>query len=237
MLLQEDGRFLLFQDGRVSILGLDGVQRVVASALCPGNDRFNDVIADPEGRVFAGAMGGNGRLLRFDRDGSVHQVLDGIGIPNGMGFTLDLKGMYFTDSVMRQIYLLDYDRRTGGLSNRRVFAEIPKDQGVPDGMAIDAEGFVWTAIWFGGRLKRYAPDGTWDSDVHLSVLQPSAVAFGGPDLSDVYVTSAAAHEPSPLEPPGFDTNAQRGGSLYALRVRAIRGRPLFRARIDFGRKS
>jgi D-xylonolactonase len=235
MLLQADGTFLLFQDGRVSILGLDGVQRVVASDLCPGNDRFNDVIADPEGRVFAGAMGGNGRLLRFDRDGSVKQVLEGIGIPNGMGFTLDLKGMYFTDSVPRQIYRFDYDRGTGALSHRRVFAEIPQDQGVPDGMAVDAEGFVWTAVWFGGRLKRYAPDGTLDSEVHLPVRQTSAIAFGGPALSHVYVTSAATHEADALKPPGYDTNAQRGGSLYGFRVRGIQGKPLFRSRIDFGR--
>ena len=92
--LQEDGSLLLFQDGRISVLGLDGVQRELASGLCPENERFNDVIADPEGRVYAGAMGGNGRLLRFDPDGRVTELFDGLGIPNGMGFTPDLKSMY-----------------------------------------------------------------------------------------------------------------------------------------------
>src|SRR5579863_3001759 len=98
MTLQADGTLLLFQDGRISVLGLDGKQREIASNLCPGNDRFNDVIADPEGRVFAGAMGGNGRLLRFETNGTATEILDGLGVPNGMGFTPDGKGMYFTDS-------------------------------------------------------------------------------------------------------------------------------------------
>jgi D-xylonolactonase len=161
----------LFQDGRVSTLGLDGIQREVASGLCPENDRFNDVIADPEGRVFAGTLAGNGRMFRFDTDGSVTEIFDGLGVPNGMGFTLDCKHMYLTDSVPRRIYLFDYDRKSGSLSNRRLFAEIPREEGVPDGMAIDSEGFIWTAIWFGARVKRYTPDGTLDREVRFPVMQ------------------------------------------------------------------
>jgi sugar lactone lactonase YvrE len=106
MTLQDDGNLLLFQDGRVSLLGLDGVQREVLHDCCPENVRFNDVIADPEGRVFAGAMGGNGRLLRFDKDGAITELFDGVGIPNGMGFSPDGKHMYFTDSIPRHIFLL-----------------------------------------------------------------------------------------------------------------------------------
>ena len=192
--IQQDGSLLLFQDGRISLLKPDGTLREVRSGLCPRNDRFNDVIADPEGRVFAGAMGGNGRLLRFDLDGSVTEMFDGFGIPNGMGFTPDLQGMYFTDSVPRKIYYFDYDRRSGGLTNRRTFAEIPREEGSPDGMCVDEEGYVWTAIWFGGRLKRYAPDGTLEREVMLPVKQTSSVTFGGADLTDIFVTSAATSD-------------------------------------------
>src|SRR5579884_1173027 len=105
MTLQDDGSLLLFQDGRVSVLDSNSRQREVLSSLCPGNDRFNDVIADPEGRVFAGAMGGDGRLFRINTDGKVHEVLSGLGIPNGMGFTLDLSQFYFIDTVPRSIYI------------------------------------------------------------------------------------------------------------------------------------
>jgi D-xylono/L-arabinono-1,4-lactonase len=231
--LQQDGSLLLFQDGRIAILALDGTLREVASGACPGNERFNDVIADPEGRVFAGAMGGNGRLLRFDPDGSVTEMFDGLGIPNGMGFTPDLRGMYFTDSTPRKIYYFDYDRKTGNLSNRRTFAEIPVDEGVPDGMAVDAAGYVWTAIWYGGRLKRYAPDGRLDREVFLPVKQTSAVAFGGPGLTEMYVTSAARAVPDPLQPPAYDLGAARGGGLYHLRIPGISGKSPFRSRLRF----
>jgi len=231
--LQRDGSLLLFQDGRIAVLTRDGVLREVATGLCPGNDRFNDVIADPEGRVFAGAMGGNGKLLRFDPDGSVTEMADGLSIPNGMGFTPDLRGMYFTDSLPRKIYYFDYDRKTGNLSNRRIFAEISPDEGLPDGMTIDRDGYVWTAIWFGGRVKRFAPDGRLDREVFLPVKQTSAVTFGGPDLADMYVTSAAIVSGPELRPPGFDGDAPRGGGLYRLRLPGIKGGVSFRSHLPF----
>jgi D-xylono/L-arabinono-1,4-lactonase len=231
--IQQDGSLLLFQDGGISVLSLNGSVREVARDLCPANERFNDVIADPEGRVFAGAMGGNGRLLRFDPDGSVTELFDGLGIPNGMGFTPDLRGMYFTDSVPRQIYHFDYDRATGNLSNRRIFAEIPLDEGVPDGMAIDTDGYVWTAIWYGSRLKRYAPDGSLDREVKLPVTQTSALTFGGAELAEIYVTTAAISNSDSLAPPGYDTSAARGGGLYRVTVPDVRGKLPFRSRLHF----
>ena len=231
--LQRDGSLLLFQDGRIAVLKRNGDLREVASGLCPGNDRFNDVIADPEGRVFAGAMGGNGKLLRFDPDGTVTEMFDGLGIPNGMGFTPDLRGMYFTDSTPRKIYYFDYDRKTGNLSNRRIFADIPREEGLPDGMTVDGDGNVWSAIWFGGRLKRYAPDGRLEREVFLPVTQTSAVTFGGPDLTDMYVTSAGIVSGPELRPPAFDSSAPRGGGLYRLRLPGIRGTAPFRSCLPF----
>ena len=231
--LQRDGSLLLFQDGRIATLTQYGVLREVARGLCPGNDRFNDVIADPEGRVFAGAMGGNGKLFRFDPDGSVTVMVDGLSIPNGLGFTPALDGMYFTDSLPRRIYYFDYDRKTGNLSNQRIFTEIPREEGLPDGMTMDRDGYVWTAIWFGGRVKRFAPDGRLDRDVLLPIKQTSAVTFGGADLTDMYVTSAAIVSGPELRPPGFDSEAPRGGGLYCLRVPGVRGGASFRSNLSF----
>jgi sugar lactone lactonase YvrE len=233
MTIQEDGSLLLFQNRRISVLGLDGFQREVASGLCPENDRFNEVTADPEGRVYATAMGGNGRLFRFDPDGKVTELMDGLGIPNGMGFTPDLKSMYFTDSTPRRIYKFDYQRETGKIANRQLFAEIPADEGLPDGMTVDAEGYVWTAVWFGGRVKRYAPDGRLDCEVFLPVKQTTAVAFGGPNLQDLFITTAGTDIADSLCPPGYDTTAPRGGGLYRVHIEGVRGRPLFRSRLPF----
>jgi sugar lactone lactonase YvrE len=232
--IQEDGSLLLFQDGRLSLMSLNGSLREVASGLLPDNKRFNDVIADPEGRVYAGAMeGGSGRLYRFDTDGTVTELFDGFGIPNGMGFTPDLTGMYFTDSVPHKIYYFDYDRKTGGLTNRRVFAEIPADQGVPDGMSIDAEGYIWTALWHGSRVKRFAPDGSLDQEVFLPAVQTASVTFGGPDFTDMYVSTSASTAADSLRPPGLDPNLFRGGGLYRVRMEGIKGRPAFRSRLRF----
>jgi sugar lactone lactonase YvrE len=231
--LQQDGSLLLFQDGRITTLRLDGTLRQVASDQCPGNERFNDVIADPEGRVFAGAMGGNGRILRFDLDGAVTEMADGFQGPNGMGFTPDLRGLYFTDSPSRKIYYFDYDRKTGNLSSCRTFAEIPLDEGLPDGMTVDAEGYVWSAIWFGGRLKRYAPNGRWDRDVFLPVVQVSSVTFGGAELTDMYITTTSSTIADSLRPAACDSVAARGGDLYRARVPSVRGKLPFRSRIRF----
>src|ERR1700687_5792391 len=205
--LQQDGSLLLFQDGRIATVALDGTLRQVASDQCPGNDRFNDVIADPEGRIFAGTMGGNGRLLRFDLDGTVTEIADGFRGPNGMGFTPDLCGMYFTDSPARTIYYFDYERKTGSLTNRRTFAEIPPDEGFPDGMTVDAEGYVWSAIWFGGRLKRYAPYRRWDRDRVLPVVQVSSVTFAGRALTDMYVTTTSSTTADSFRPAACDPKA------------------------------
>jgi D-xylono/L-arabinono-1,4-lactonase len=231
--IQEDGSLLLFQDGRLSLLSLDGTLREVARDQCPENDRFNDVIADPEGRVFAGTMGGDGKLLRFDTDGSVTEMAAGFGIPNGMGFSSDLKGMYFTDSRAHSIYHYDYDRRSGSLSNRRTFAEIPIEEGMPDGMTVDDEGCVWTAIWFGSRLKRYASDGTLKREIELPAKQTSSVTFGGSALTDIYVTTAATDIADSLAPPGHDPTELRGGGLYRLKLQGFQGRPPFRSRLRF----
>ena len=201
--IQTDGSQLLFMEyGEVAILK-DGELTTVIDRL-PGEEanRFNDVIADPAGRVFCGTMaldsddavlrGVTGRLYRLDTDGAITEVLDGVGISNGLGFTPDRKRMYYTDSVARAIYLFDYDEASGEISNQRVFAKAPdaEDEGIPDGMTVDAEGYVWSARAGGGKLVRYAPDGREDLTVSFPTANiVSSVTFGGPDMTDIFVTT------------------------------------------------
>jgi D-xylonolactonase len=126
MVLQEDSTLLLFQDGCISVLGLDGVQRGVASGLCPSNERFNDVIADPEGRVFVGALGGSGRLFRIDTDGTVTEVFDGFEIPNGMGFTDDTRACI---SLTRNLAGSICSTTIAQGARSRIGASLPKSRG------------------------------------------------------------------------------------------------------------
>lgn len=226
--VQADGRLLLFMDkGAVKLWGDDGVETVIEGIADEYNSRFNDVIADPTGRVFCGTMaspGRLGRLYRLDLDGSLHQVLDGIGCSNGLGFTPDRTGMYYTDSPEHEIYLFDYDEATGAISNRRVFVKTQGD-GVPDGMTVDAEGYVWSARWDGSCLVRYAPDGSEDRRVDFPALKVSSVIFGGEDYTDMYVTTAGGNDKA--------ANGPGAGALFRINL-GIRGLPEFPSRIGLG---
>ena len=161
--IQSDGSLLLFMDRcSVAVLRGDTLDFIVEQLPDQADNRFNDVIADPVGRVFCGTMPGpDGRpatLYRMDTDGSLTPVLENVGLSNGMGFTTDLKRMYYTDSLAHKIYVFDYDIDSGEITNQRTFVETPDDDGtVPDGMTVDAEDHVWSARWDGSALYRFAP--------------------------------------------------------------------------------
>jgi sugar lactone lactonase YvrE len=155
--------------------------------------RFNDGAVDRQGRFWAGTMttdDASSSLYRLDADGSVHKMESGIGIANGIGWSLDERTMYFTDSVTRTIYAYDYDAATGEIENRRPFVHTPDEAGVPDGLAVDSEGCVWSARWGGYKLTRYDPTGQVEREVRLPVQFPTSCAFGGAGLDELYVTSA-----------------------------------------------
>jgi D-xylono/L-arabinono-1,4-lactonase len=224
--IQADGALLLFMaDGAIKIWRNGQLTTVVDRIPDEQGSRFNDVIADPEGRVFCGTMplGDRlGRLYRLDTDGTLTRLLEGITCSNGMGFTLDRKQMYYTDSMKREIYIFDYDQRTGSITNQRLFVRTPDDEGVPDGMTVDAEGYVWSARWDGYCLVRYAPDGSEERRIEFPVPKVSSVIFGGPDYQDIYVTTA-----------GGGNKQQEGseaGTLYRLRL-GIQGLPEFLSRV------
>lgn len=224
--IQEDGALLLFMArGAISILRNGELTGVVEEIEDERESRFNDVLADPEGRVFCGTMPTSdrlGRLYRLDVDGRLTRLLDGIGCSNGLGFTRDLRHLYYTDSPELVIYLFDYDRTSGEISNRRIFVRTPEDEGVPDGLTVDAEGYVWSARWDGGCLVRYRPDGTEERRIEFPAKKVSSLTFGGADYKDIYVTTA-----------GGDNKAEEGagaGALFRLRL-GIQGVPEFPSRI------
>ncbi len=196
------------------------------------NLQFNDVTADPRGSFFAGTYfypDALGTLYRFDPDGAIHIVQDGVAISNGMGFSPDLKTFYHTDSVPRTIYAHDYDPETGNVSNRRDFVVLPDTEGIPDGMTVDAEGFVWSANWSGGCVIRFDPDGKEERRIEFPAKQTSSCMFGGKDLNELYVTTAWAGTGEPpvgFEPAGYDSSAHRGGELYRVKL-DIQGKPEF----------
>lgn len=197
--------------------------------------QFNDVTAGPDGSFYGGSYFDDrpGKLYRFYPDGRVVVVADGVGISNGMGFSPDVRTFYHTDSPTRTIFRYDYDPTTHQLSNRRAFVTLPTTEGIPDGMTVDGEGYVWSAIWGGGCVIRFDPDGREERRLRFPATQTSSVAFGGPELTDLYVTTASIGtgntKPSGLEPEGYDFSAHRGGELYRVRDIGVRGKPEYEA--------
>jgi D-xylonolactonase len=224
--LQADGALLLFGARGSVLLWREGeLTELVESIPDETESRFNDVIADPVGRVFCGTMpcsGRLGRLYRLDPDGTLTRLLEGIGCSNGMGFSPDRKRLYYTDSPKREIYVFDYLEGSGALANQRVFVRTPDDEGFPDGLTVDAEGCVWCAKWEGGTVVRYTPDGVEERRIELPAPKVSSLAFGGEDYGDLYITTAGANE--------RETDGETAGALFRLRP-GVTGVPEFRSRI------
>lgn len=199
---------------------------------------MNDCSADPVGRVYGGSchLDDEGRsapsfLFRVDRDGSVAIADEGICFSNGVAICESNRTLYFADTVARYIYAYDWRPGDGALSRRRVFARVDRSDGVPDGLAVDADGFVWCAQWFGGCVTRYGPDGKRERRVAIPAAQSSSLCFGGPDLDEIYVTSAAQSNAEVLAPEGYDPGSVfLGGPLYRLRL-GIRGQLKYRSNI------
>lgn len=235
--LQPDGALLLFMARGAVRVWREGrpLETVIAELPEERDSRFNDAIADPEGRVFCGTMSVKdaagavvrpGRLYRLERDGRIRVVLDGLGTPNGMGFTPDGLSLYFTDTAVgtQTIYLFDYDRATGAITNQRRFLQTPLDlsEGRPDGMTVDADGFIWSARWGGGMVARVSPRGDVVARFPVPARNVSSVTFGGEAYADLYITTAGANDRDALGP--------GAGALFRLTT-GIRGVPEFRSRI------
>ncbi len=186
--------------------------------------RMNDGKCDPRGRFWAGTMGllgedGAGALHRLDPDGRVHTMLIGLGVSNGMDWSDDQLTMYYIDSHAGGVDVFDYDADSGAISSRRRLVDIPRSDGVADGMTLDADGRLWVAIHRGGCVRRFSPAGDLLAVIELPVGQVTSCAFGGDELSDLYITTSAARlTPAELEAKPL------AGSLFVCRPKA-KGRP------------
>ncbi|MGW6358221.1 SMP-30/gluconolactonase/LRE family protein [Streptomyces sp. NPDC055092] len=175
----------------------------------PGR-RGNDAAIAPDGSLWAGSMTydetpGGGNLVRIDADGTATEILGDVTVSNGTGWSPDGALMYYVDTPTRRIDVFDVDGQQA--VRRREFAVVEEGAGHPDGLTVDADGCVWVALWDGSALRRYTPSGALDRVVELPVKRPTACAFGGADLTDLYVTSARV---------GLDAPSPYAGSLLVL---------------------
>jgi sugar lactone lactonase YvrE len=156
------------------------------------NLRMNEGACDPDGRFYCGSMAhdkrpGAAALYRLDPDGSVHVVLDGVTISNGLDWSPDGSRAYYNDTDTYRTDVLDYDLESG-LTDRRAFVETPGHR--PDGLTVDGEGGVWVAYPHEGRVRRYSSDGALDFVLELPTVKTTACAFGDPALDQLYVTTS-----------------------------------------------
>ena len=205
----------------------DPTTGAIKSVAAPHDDgadmRFNDGKCDRQGRFWVGTMttgarAPRGRLYRLDAKAGCEAVLDGITIPNGLCWSPDGRTMYFADSVLHTIWAIPYDPATGAIGERRVFVRTDPSE-APDGGTVDEDGFVWSARFGGARVVRHAPDGRVNRVIEVPARQVTSCAFGGADLSTLFITSATfnmspeQHAAQPL-----------AGTLLAIDV-GVRGLP------------
>jgi sugar lactone lactonase YvrE len=126
----------------------------------------------------------------LDAEGVVEKVLDRVTISNGVAWSADGDRVWYVDTPTQRIDVFDFEPGPGRFSNRRPFAHVPAERGAPDGITLDCEGGVWVALWDGGAVHRYGPDGALDAVVELPVRRVTACTFGGPDLADLYISTS-----------------------------------------------
>ena len=156
---------------------------------------MNDGACDPAGRFWAGTKDIDGRrplgaLYRLGADLEPVQMVSGVTISNGLGWSPDARTMYYIDSPTHAVDAFDFEEATGAVSRRRHVAVFPEAWGLPDGLTVDADGFLWVAFWRGSAVRRIAPDGSVVATVGFPVSLVTSCTFGGDDLSELYVTSA-----------------------------------------------
>ncbi len=217
--LGKEFAMLDWKTGEVTRLGNPEPERT-------GN-RFNEARTDAKGRLWAGTMGDKdwsaptGALYRFDADHTWKRMRDEVIGANGTGWSPDNKTMYHTESFRYAIYAYDFDLERGEIENRRVLVQLDPEAGeFPDGMTVDAEGFIWSAHVGRGRIARYDPEGKLEREVQLPVTRGTSCKFGGPDFRTMYITTATetlTPEQIALEP--------LAGSLFAC-VPGVQGLPV-----------
>jgi len=212
-----DGGVALARRDALVVAPLDGApERPLASIPSAPDEVMNEGACDPAGRLWAGTYAagerpGGGRLYRLDPDGAVRTVLRSVTLSNGLGWSPDHRTMYYVDSATQAIDTFTYDVASGTIADRRPWVRIAKEDGLPDGLAVDHDGAVWVALWGGRAVRRYAPDGRLDRVVDVPADHVTACAFGGRDGATLFITTAAGY----LEPAARAAQPL-AGSLFAL---------------------
>lgn len=200
----------------------DGTMTILEPLWSDDRVRMNEGGCDPDGRFHCGSAAtdgreGTGSPYRLDPDGSATAVLDGVTVSNGLAWSPDGSRAHYADTATDRVDVLDHDRE-GGPTGRRPFVVAPAGPdapGRPDGLTVDAEGGVGVALYDGGAVHRYAPDGTLDEVVELPVTKATACTFGGPALDRPFITTSREHLPPDAQP--------RAGALFT-RTPGVRGR-------------
>jgi sugar lactone lactonase YvrE len=161
----------------------------------PPGTRFNDGYCDPAGRFWAGTLSYAATpdicaLYRMEADGTVAEVVPGVDLSNGLAWSPAGDRLYYVDTAKGIVDRMRFDPERGTVAGRETLVAVPAGQGVPDGLTVDREGYLWVAFWDGGCVRRYSPGGDLDQVLHLPVDRVTSVAFGGADLGDLYITTA-----------------------------------------------
>ncbi|HEY4018100.1 MAG TPA: SMP-30/gluconolactonase/LRE family protein [Pseudonocardiaceae bacterium] len=189
--------------------------------------RMNDAVCDPAGRFWAGSMAydgteGAGSLYRTDPDGTVRKVLDGLTIVNGPTFDLNGTTIYFADTPTGKVFRAPVDPATGELGRPEIFVRIPAEEGAPDGMVIDEEGFLWVALWGGSAVRKYAPNGTVAAHFPVPAEQPTSVCLV-PGGGRLFVTTARVGLNNPPETSGAILSVEVDSAGRPAQTFALRG--------------
>jgi sugar lactone lactonase YvrE len=157
--------------------------------------RMNDGACDPQGRFWAGTMAydeseGAGVLYRLELDGTCTTVVTGLTISNGIGWSPDGTTMYLADSGTATVDAFDFDALSGEIGGRRTIVEIGASGVAPDGLTVDEDGNIWVALWGGGTVQCYSPDGSLLRTLAVPADRPTSCAFGGPDRATLFITTA-----------------------------------------------
>jgi D-xylono/L-arabinono-1,4-lactonase len=225
--IQEDGSLLLFgAKGCIRTWQNGKIVTVLHEIKGEGETRFNDVIATPEGGVFCGTLSSKnqaGTLYYLTPQAEIIPVLRNVLCSNGMGFDLNRRLFYHTDSDRQEIFRFDY-LDNGKIANRISFARIPDNEGIPDGMTVDGEGYLWSTRWKGNCLVRYDPDGTEVLRIPFPAHRVTSLTFGGSDYTNIFVTTAGGNNKQ--------NEGWGAGAVFRLRP-DIRGVPELLSRVYF----
>jgi sugar lactone lactonase YvrE len=201
------GGLVFARNGRMIVCDAEGIHELTAAGhrsplINPESDQagnsFNDAKCDPKGRLWTGTADigekrPSGSLYVIDgqgrNPGRVRRIDGAIVCSNGPAFSPDGRRAYFTDSMAEEIYAYDIDLDTGLISQRKSF--VKTQNGIPDGMTVDSQGYLWNCMWDGWRVVRYAPSGEIDREVKLPVPRPTSVCFGGPRMDQLFITTAS----------------------------------------------